>query len=109
MYRIPKNLWLIDFDKALPDKCPLDNPKKFMTDNNTEIARMTNERRVIEKDTVIKFVSDKSYAWINEKLLKVFDLDNSSFKLSSPKSPVFIYENEKIVGLVLPVFIKEEG
>lgn len=107
-YRIPKLLFLIDLEKALPNKTPLNNPSKFFDDKLAELAVKTNEIRVIGKDNVVKIKGETSHAWLNVNYLKEFGPD-CTFKVVSPKSPVYVYEWEKLVGIVLPVRVAEEG
>ena len=105
-YRIHSDEFLVDMVKALPDKTPL-MARKFFDDSNAEDAIKTNELREINKVTVVKIVGANSYAWINTAYLKEFEAD-CTFKITGPKAPVYIYEQDKLVGLILPVFIKED-
>ena len=108
IFKIHKELFLIDLSKALPDKSPLENPSKFFKDYNFDEAWKTDELKILDnKITAIKLVSENSHVWINEKFLKDYD-SNCTFKISNIKSPVFVYENEIIVGLILPIFVKED-
>lgn len=105
-YRIRTDEFLVDIVKALPDKSPL-MARKFFDDSTAEDAHKTNEIRVIDKRTVIKIVNDNTHAWINTDYLKEFESD-CTFKITGPKAPVYIYEQDELVGLVLPVHIKED-
>lgn len=109
MFKIPKHEFLIDIPKVLPWKTPLDNVSRLMNDNNATLATKTNEIKVIAngKIQVVKIENSNSYAWVNVKYLEYFD-DKVSYKIIDPKNPVFVYENDELVGLVLPVFIGEE-
>lgn len=107
-YRIPKLLFLVDLEKALPNKKPLNNPIKFFDDKLAELAEKTNEIRVIGKDNVVKIKGETSHAWLNVNYLKEFESD-CTFKVVSPKSPVYVYEGEKIVGIVFPVVVTEDS
>lgn len=106
MYKIPQKDFLIDLRKALPDKTPLNDPQKFFNDSACELGIKTNEIKAIDKEQVVKIKGEKSHAWVNIKYLKEFESD-CTFKIIDRKSPVFVYEYDKIVGLVLPVKIKE--
>ena len=111
-YKIPSNRFLVDLEKALPNRAPVADFKKFLRDEDSYPAYKTNEIRKINnpygKKTidVVKISNGDKYAWINEVYLKEFDVD-CTFKISSPKSPVFIYEDDELVGLILPVHVKE--
>ncbi len=45
---------------------------------------------------------------VDTDLLKYFDLKNATFKGTDGKSPVFIYEDDILVGVVLPVVQKRK-
>lgn len=106
MYKIAEKDFLIDLGKAFPHKTPINDPKKMMNDSDAEPAVKTNEVKLYEKFTVIKIKSEKSQAWVNVDYLKDFDTD-CTFKIMDEKSPVFVYEYEELVGLILPVKIEE--
>lgn len=107
MFRINAKLFLIDLNKALPDKTPLNDIRKFFNDDNTEEAYKTNELKVIDgpKRTLVKIESKNSHAWINVDFLKDFESE-CTFKISKPNQPVFIYESGEAVGLILPIKVK---
>lgn len=75
---------------------------------NGEDAQLTDEMCVIKKDTAQKVQSEHYTAWLNVKFLKSFAKD-AHFKIASEKSPVLVYENDILVGLVCPIFRKKEG
>lgn len=109
MYKIPQEDFLIDLGKAFPDKIPLNNPNKMFDDSNTESAVKSNLIRVIGKENLVKIVSEKSHAWVNVDYLKEFEPD-CHFRIIKPNAPVFVYEDEKLVAIVLPVRVAgEEG
>lgn len=107
MYRIPKNLWLIDMSKALPNKTPLIKPGKFFEIGDAEDAKKTGELKAIEKGTVVKLEGERSHVWINEAYLKEFD-NGCTFKINEPKYPALVYESGELVGVILPVRVKED-
>lgn len=106
MYKIPQKDFLIDLQKALPNKTPINDPHKFFNYGECELAIKTDEIKAIDKEQVVKIKSEKSHAWVNIKYLKEFESD-CTFKISNSKNPVFVYEYDELVGLVLPVKIKE--
>ena len=112
-FKIPSKRFLVDLEKALPNKAPIMDFKKFLKDDESRPAYKTNEIRKIKRTeyskkeiNVVKIVNENTYAWIQESYLKEFEVD-CTFKISSPKSPVFIYEEDELVGLILPVFVRE--
>lgn len=108
LHRIPKSSFLIDLSKALPNKAPLSNPRNFFRVDDIEDACKTDELKVIEgpKRTLVKLVSEKSYTWIDTNFLKEYEKD-CTFKIGKPNQPVLVYESEELVGMVLPVRVKE--
>ena len=104
-YRIHKNDFLIDLAKALPDKQPLSLTNVF-DDSHAQDAIKTNELREIDKKTVVKIAGYNVHAWVNTAYLKEFE-DDCTFKVTGEKCPVYVYEQGELVGLVLPVDIKE--
>ena len=104
-YRIHKNDFLVDLVKALPDKVPLSLTNIF-DDSHAQDAHKTNELRVIDKANVVKIAGYNINVWINTAYLKEFE-ENCTFKVTGEKCPVYVYEQGKLVGLVLPVDIKE--
>lgn len=107
-YRIPKELFLIDLEKALPNKTPLYDPSKIFDDSNTESAVKTNEIRAIDKGHVVKIKGETTHVWLNVEYLKEFET-NCTFKVIKPTSPVYVYEYEELVGVVLPVRMVEDS
>lgn len=111
MFRIPENDFLIDLKKAFPKKIPLTNAKKFFESRrDKEEAIKTNELKTINsgKNTLVKIQSKNNHAWINIDYLKEFNSD-CTFKIVNNISPVFIYEYEECVGLILPVKVVEDS
>lgn len=64
---------------------------------------MTNEIRKLKSMMVVK-IGEK---WVDVKNLKAFE--NPQFaSTESLYSPIYIYENSELVGITLPVKIKED-
>lgn len=82
MFKIDRDLFLIDLEKALPDKRPLTNPGEMFNVNKVDLedAIKSKEIRRFDKTTVVKLVSDNYQTWINERYLKEFD-KRCSFKI----------------------------
>lgn len=102
---IPKILFYLDKDKIF-NTTPI-NGKTLLNQDNLEVATDTHiiqEAKVFDKKMKLhKFtVSDETVFLDNDKL-KYFDLEYSTFKGTNRKSPIYIYENEALVGMVLPV------
>lgn len=56
-------------------------------------------------EKVYKIVNDDTYVWVDSKLLRHFD--DPEYQILDPKRPVFIYEHKHLVGMVMPMNIKE--
>ena len=110
LYIIPKKKCGVDLTnidsnnvKILPES----TLKNFINDNLYENVTLTDNKKVIYKKTLRVFSKGDENIYVDETLIKYFDLENSTFKGHNSKSPIYIYEHEVIVGLVLPVYVKE--
>lgn len=64
---------------------------------------LTNDRKGVGKDTIRKFESlIAGDIWIPEKCLKRFTLKNASFKAKDNFSPIYVYEDSILVGVIMP-------
>lgn len=110
MFKIPEKEFLIDLTKAFPSLVSLTNVKQLFDDKGTEPAIKTNEMKLTMdgKATVVKFVSEKSYAWVNVKYLDYFT-EEVTYKIIGRNKPVFVYEYGNLVGIILPVNMREES
>jgi hypothetical protein len=108
VFKISKDQWLIDLKKALPNKTPLNNPGNFFkVDSSYEEGHKTNNLKSGDKMTIVKIESENSHAWINIDYLKEFEHD-CTFEIGKPNQPVFVYEQGEVVGIILPVNVKED-
>lgn len=108
MFKIPEDDFIIDMRIAFPSLVPLTNPNRMFNAEGTEEAKRSSILRITEKKTtVVKIVGEKSSAWVNVKFLDYFE-GEVTYRISTPKAPVFVFENGVIVGLVLPVNFKED-
>ena len=80
--------------------------KNFINDNPYENVTLMDYKKVIDKKTLRVFSKGDENIYVDESLIKYFDLENSTFKGHNSTSPIYIYEHEVIVGLVLPVHLK---
>lgn len=101
---IPERVFYLDIEKCF-ETTPLSVDKMFDYDNVVDTYTDGIVRPVggDPKHKVQIFSNDKADIWIDVKYLKLFDLSISHFKGSDKKSPLYIYEDETLVGLVLPV------
>ena len=79
--------------------------KNFMNDNLYENVTLTDDKKVVDKKTLRVFSKGDENIYVDEFLIKNFDLKKSTFKGRNSKSPIYIYEYEVMVGVVLPVVV----
>ena len=80
--------------------------KNFMNDDLCENITLTDDKKVVDKKTLRVFSKGDENIYVDESLIKYFDLKRSTFKGKGARSIVYIYEDEVMVGLVLPVLVK---
>lgn len=105
LYVIPKEECGIDLTNvACVQVLQESTLKNFVNDNECTEIELTNDIRVEEnKRTLRVFTNGKENIYLDERLIKNFDLKNSSFKGKNARSIVYIYEDEVMVGFVLPI------
>ena len=80
--------------------------KGFINDDKYTSVILNNDIKVYDKTTLRVFSKDDEKIYVDDALLKYFDLKKSTFKGRNSKSPIYIYEYEVLVGLVMPFHIK---
>lgn len=80
--------------------------KNFMNDDLCENVTLTDDKKVVDKKTLRVFSKGDENIYLDERLIKNFDLKNSTFKGKGARSIVYIYEDEVMTGLVLPICVK---
>ena len=105
LYVIPKEVCGVDLTNvACVQVLQESTLKNFVNDNECTEIELTNDIRVLEhKRTLRVFTNGKENIYLDERLIKNFDLKNSSFKGKGAKSIVYIYEYGVMVGFLLPV------
>ena len=104
IYVTPANKVGIDFKNVQP--IAENTLKSFTDDRNLTDTYLTPEMVSDDKRILRVFENEKGKIYVDEKLLKNFNLSKSTFKGSEPNKPIFIYENEMMVGFVFPVRYK---
>lgn len=109
LYIIPKKKCGVDLTnidsnnvKILPES----TLKNLINDNLYENVTLTDDKKVAGKKTLRVFSKGNENIYVDESLIKYFELENSTFKGHNSKSPIYIYEYEVMVGLVLPDYVK---
>lgn len=108
LYCISKNECAIDLTNIENVNILSDTTlNKIFNDSDCKQLKITNELEVLDnKITLRVFKNDIEKKYVNEQLLKNFDLMKSTF-MSVPKSPmIYIYEDCNIKGLVVTTKFK---
>lgn len=103
-YVIPKRIAFLNVEKTF--NAPPCRAFKNIIDDLREFKDVvdTGVEKTLDDFTVHIFdCGDGEEVWINKNHLKMFDLKNSTFKGKNKKSPLFIYENDVLVGAMLGV------
>ena len=106
---ILKDQFYMDKEKVFKNITPF-NGKSFLNSDNLQMATDTHTIVVSDvkaKMKLHKFVIDDEVIYLDENNLKYFDLEDSTFKGTNRKNPIYIYENEELVGMVFPVMHKD--
>ena len=105
LYIIPKNQCGIDLSNINCVKVlQSDSLRKFVDSNESVELKPTNNIRLLDdKRCVRMFINDEEHIYLDESLMKNFDLKNATFKGKGSRNVVFIYENGYMVGFLLPV------
>ena len=108
LYFIPKEECGIDLTNvACVQVLQESTLKAFTNDVECDNLTLTNDIKVLEdKRTLRVFTNGKENIYLDERLIKNFDLKNSTFKGKGARSIVYIYEDEVMVGFLLPVNVK---
>lgn len=107
---IPKNQFYLDIDKIWKDVKPLQGETFLKSTRDLKPVVDTNSIVQVtifqKKMNLHKFMVDDKTIYVKEERLKFFDTD-SHFEGSDSRSPLYVYENNELVGLILPVNYKE--
>ena len=108
LYVIPKEECAIDLTNVCCVQVLQESTlKAFANDVECDNLTLTNDIKVLDdKRTLRVFTNGKENIYLDERLIKNFDLKNSTFKGKGARSVVYIYEDEVMVGFLLPVYIK---
>ena len=108
LYVIPKKECAIDLTNIDSNNVKImqeSSLKNFINDNLYESVTLTDDKKVVDKKILRVFSNCNENIYVDESLIKYFDLEKSTFKGRNKKSPIYIYEYEVMVGVVLPVVV----
>ena len=108
LYVIPKEECAIDLTNvACVQVLQKSTVERFVNNSEYEELTLTSNIRVLDdKITLRVFTNGKENIYLDERLIKNFDLKKSTFKGKGARSIVYIYEDEVMVGFLLPVNVK---
>ena len=73
-------------------------------------ATLTNDFKSVDKNAIRRVaISNGCEAWIPDKQLKRFNPRYTKFKAYNGLSPIFIYEESELVGVIMPVRVENES
>lgn len=75
--------------------------KPLLSEDGYNEAEFTNNFKSINGIIYRMIRNDNNELYVNNKYLDLFD--NFTLKIKDNKSPVLVYENEELKGLVLPI------
>ena len=105
-YLVPEKDFVLDIDKILAGRDKFKVKEIFKGHEDAERVVMTNEMKQIDKKTLVK-IGEK---WVDKSLLKAFEPYPAFATMTKNYgSPIYVYENGELVGLVTPHRIKEGG
>lgn len=111
--KIPKNLFYLDKEKVF-EAPPWDVGGKMMISNSVNTFDAEDTRTVIDyihnkkkMKLHIFDVESGERVYVDERFMKYFD-DCTEFTGSTSKSPIYVWKNGVVVGMIMPV-IKTEG
>lgn len=108
MYFIAPEDFMLDMDKLLAGrtKFNLETITRHLRD--AESAYKTSEAKQVECGLVVKIKNEQTETWVPLKQLELFAKD-CSFKITKPLAPVWVFENDTLVGLIMPVRTEPKG
>ena len=107
---IPKNQFYLDIDKIWKDINPIRGETFLKDTGDLKPAVDTNSIFQVsifqKKMNLHKFMVDDKAIYVKEDRLKFFEPD-AHFEGTNGRSPLYVYEGNELVGLILPVNYKE--
>lgn len=105
---IPKSQFYLDKEKIFKNVQPLHSGEKmirYSKDSNKAVdTHMILKVKIKgKKCTLHKFTTEEESIYVDENLLKDFELDQSHFTGINTRTPLYVWEDDEMVGVVLPV------
>ena len=103
-YFIPKEQFPFDVEKLTNKRIDV---QRFIP-KNTRDATLTNKMQVLEKHTIQALTDGDVEVWVDVKFLKDFIGKSTRYEISTPTTPVLVYEDEKLTGMICPVRVQKD-
>lgn len=106
IYKIPHDDFILDINKLIMKRIKVIRSmgRRFQP-KGTKVAIQTGNIKKLNNVNAIEFVCGNDFIYINEKILKNYD-KNATFKGSNEKSPLYVFENDEMVSIILPIIVK---
>lgn len=104
---VPKCAFYLDFEKTFPKQVPIkiEQILKFRDAEDALPATDTGITRRIEtvNKTIKVFTTEKADIWVDKDHFKYFGKDVTEYRGTEKNKPLYLFEYEVLVGMVLPV------
>lgn len=107
MVAIPIYLWYLDVQRTREKLKPYEGKLAYLYDEDESKPAIRTGIALIQNKKLVQIKNEEAEAWVDEKLLRYFD--NPSFKIRSQSHAVGVYEEDRLVGIVMPVRKKAEA
>lgn len=110
LYVISKEECAIDLTNVVHEQVVQESTlKRIVNNNELGMLTLTNDIKILDnKRTLRVFTNGEENIYLDERLIKNFDLNQSTFKGKNARNIVCIYEDYKLVGMVLPVVVSDK-
>lgn len=112
MMGIPKGLFYLDKEKIWKDTKPFQGENFIKNLYDLEPATDTHIIMDVEQDNkkmkLHKFKMKDEVVFVQENILNYFE-PNATFRGTKHNAPLYVYELDEVVGMILPVNYKEKG
>ena len=110
-YGIPKIAFYLDKDKVFGDAVPLNSGEQFI--KNATYADEAEDTHTIldvvidnKKMKLHRFMVKDEAVYVKEEFLKNFELECSHFTGTKRTAPLYVFEDDNLVGIIFPVNYK---
>lgn len=111
IYKISSDDFILDINKLIGKGIKgikvIRSFVKMFKPEATQVAIQTGNIKKLNNVNAIEFVCGNDFIYINENFLKHYD-KNATFEGTNGKSPLYVFENYKNTGIILPIIVKGE-